>query len=423
MSGSGRIAGESRLVQLLVLSVSTASANYSQAIFSPLQEAIRAALLLSDNQLALLQGLAMAVPIAMIGIPIGRLVDRSSRVRILRVFALVSVIGAAATAASVSFTQLFLSRCLSGLVSPATAMVAVSLIADLFGPSERGRALMALGICQVAGFSGAFALGGLTLGLLGSEHWRAAVLWSAVPLILVLTLTLCAREPRRTDVREHVNNTRGALGLLWGYRAMVIPLLAGVVLVGLVDTASVIWATPVFSRQFGAGPERIGGIVAGGLLTAGIVGPLVGGALADFAQRNQGPQLTLMLLAGLAGLSAIAGVFALMPNVLWAGLLLALFMTIGTAISITGAPLATILIPNEIRGLYVSVVTAVSAPICLGVSPLLVSGLSAVLGGPSRIGVALSVVCVTASMAGACVFWRARAWMPVLTIEQLRNIG
>jgi len=407
--------GEGRLIQLLVLGMATAGANYSQGIVSPLQEAIRAALLLSDNQLALLQGLAMAVPIAIIGIPVGRLVDRSSRVRILRVFALVAVIGTAATAAAANFTQLFLSRCLSGLVAPATAMVAVSLIADLFGPSERGRALMVLGICQVAGLAGAFALGGLVLSIAGKEHWRAAVLGSAVPLILVLTLTLCAREPRRTDLREYVENTRGALGLLWGYRTVIMPLLAGVVLVGLVDTASVIWATPVFSRQFGAGPERIGSIVGGGLMMAGIVGPLVGGALADFAQRNQGPQLTLTLLSGLAALSAIAGLFPLMPSVLWAGLLLALFMTIGTAISITGAPLATILIPNEIRGLYVSVVTAVSAPICLGASPLIVSELSAALGGPGRIGVALGTVCVTASMVGACVFWRARLRVPVPT--------
>lgn len=183
-------------------------------------------------------------------------------------------------------------------------------------------------------------------------------------------------------------------------------------MVGLVDTASIIWAAPTLARTFSLSSARVGAIMSLALLTAGLAGPLVGGALADLSQRTGGPRRTMACISALSVASAVAGLFAVMPGILSASVSLTVFMTTGIAISVTGAPIGTIVIPNELRGLYMAVLAAVSTPLCLGLAPVLVSLLSGAMGGPDMIGKALSIVCVTTSLASALTFALGRRHFP-----------
>jgi predicted MFS family arabinose efflux permease len=74
---------KSRLSQLLLLAVAAWTTIYVRTTLSPLQESVNKSLSLSDNLMALLQGLAVAVPIAVASIPAGLLADGVSRKRIL----------------------------------------------------------------------------------------------------------------------------------------------------------------------------------------------------------------------------------------------------------------------------------------------------------------------------------------------------
>jgi len=389
--------------QLLLLTMAAAAANYAQTALSPLQEAVKIASGLSDNQMALLQGPALALPLAAAAIPVGLLIDRYSRARLIIVFALFDLLGSAATAMANTFPQLFAARCLVGLAVPATSMAALSMIADVFAPAQRGRALTVLAMGQVGGMSAAFALGGMLLKLSGSgpEAWRWAMAWLSAPAALTSVLVLMTTEPPRTHIAVTNPSPRQAFAELWRYRTVIGPLLASVIMVGLADTASMIWAAPTLARSFAAPPERVGAIMAAALLTASILGPIAGGILADFSQRTGGPPRTITVLCGLCLLSAASGLFPIMPNVMSASFVLTLFMATGSAIGVTGAPLGTVVIPNELRGLYMAVSTAISTPLCLGLAPLIVSQLSTALGGPVMIGRALALVCVTISVIGA----------------------
>src|SRR5512139_1580612 len=88
---------------LTLLALSLASSASLMTVFSPMQELAKADLRFSDLQLSLVQGLAVSIPIALLSLPIGRLVDRGNRARLLIALLVVSIAGTLLTAFAHSF--------------------------------------------------------------------------------------------------------------------------------------------------------------------------------------------------------------------------------------------------------------------------------------------------------------------------------
>ena len=72
------------LPALFALALALAIGTMSIFLFSIVQEAAKAELGLTDNQLGFIQGVGAAAPLAVLAVPIGRLVDSSNRMRLLR---------------------------------------------------------------------------------------------------------------------------------------------------------------------------------------------------------------------------------------------------------------------------------------------------------------------------------------------------
>jgi MFS family permease len=278
------------------------------------------------------------------------------------------------------------------------------LIADLFAPAQRGRATMVIAIGQLAGVAAAFAVGGELLALSGSRPggWHWAMFWLSTPLILATFPTIAMREPQRAGASGK-NPSVKPWRELWRYRRVIAPVLAGIVMAEVTNAAVMVWAAPSFSRHFALAPNRLGAIMALGLLVSGTVGPIAGGTLADLCQRIGGSRLTMSVLAALALVSAPAGLFALLPGVASESSLLIMFITIVTAICVMGTTLFTVVIPNDLRGLCIAVLTAASTLI-FAVAPLTVSLLSSVIGGDAMIGTALAIAGVTMMLLSAAAF-------------------
>jgi len=83
---AGRAALIGTWVQMLLLTIAAMAGSYARVTFGPLQEAIRTTLQLTDNQIAVLQGLALAVPLMVLTIPLGLAIDRYSRIRLILAF-------------------------------------------------------------------------------------------------------------------------------------------------------------------------------------------------------------------------------------------------------------------------------------------------------------------------------------------------
>jgi predicted MFS family arabinose efflux permease len=405
--------------QLLLLAFAMAGAGYTRTAISPLQEAMRLALALSDNQMALLQGPVIGVPVALAAIPLGLLIDRTCRVRLLEVLLVLSVLGSLFTAFASSFSLLLLARGLAGVTGLGIVPVVFSILADLYPPAQRGRAVTVALVGQVAGNSAAFALGGALLAMSGSEPegWRWSMLWLNAVLVPILLLSLLLREPNRTGLVIANPTARQIWGELRHYRIVIVVIATAIVLVEIAIGAMLIWGAPMLSRNYGLPPETVGGTMAMGMLLSGVLGPIVGGMLADLCQRTGGPRRTVSVLGGIALVSAPAGLFAFLPGVTGASILLVSVMTIMLVVVVMGMALFTIVIPNELRGLCMSALVAACILSGLAVAPLAVSLLSSAMGGLIMIGKALSIVCVAASLLAAMTFAMGRAYVPREAVE------
>jgi MFS family permease len=395
-----------RRFQLLLLTLAAAAASYTRAGLGPLQETMRSALTLSDNQISVLQGPALALPVVMAAVPLGLAIDRYPRVRMLFIFAVFDVVGNLMTALTSDFAVLLLARGLIGFTASAIGPAVFSLLADLYAPAERGRAAMIVVVGQFAGMSAVFALGGALLEAFGPgpNTWRWTIVWLTALLIPVCVSALAMREPRRTGVVMENPSVREISLELWRYRGVIGPLLTALVVADIGFGAVVVWAAPSLSRSFGLPPDRVGTIMGIGTIVSGVLGPVMGGILADFCQRVGGRRRTMSALSWLAVLSVPAALFAIAPGVASASVLLVVFMTIIGAILVGGSALFTIVVPNELRGLCGALQAGLSILFAMGLAPLAVSMLSAEMGGPHMIGRALAVVGITMSILAAAMF-------------------
>jgi MFS family permease len=400
--------------QLALLTAAITAAVYAKAGLGPLQEAMRSSLALSDNEVALLQGPALGLPMLMFAIPLGLFIDRSSRVHLLAVLVVLLVLGSLLTAFAPSFPTLFAARSLVGFAAFAVNPTALSLLADLYVPAQRGRAVMVITIGQFAGASAVFALGGMLLAAPShdTEGWRWAMLWLSAPLVLTALAMVALREPARTGRAIERPSARVSFIELWSYRASIAPLMVAVITAEVALASVMVWAAPTLSRAFGLQPDRIGAVMGTLILAGGILGTVAGGILADSGQRTGGPRKTLTILAALAWVCVPAGLCILLPTVAWASVALFVLIATLTAILVIGTTLFTLVIPNELRGLCIGLLTALGAFVGVGLAPLAVSALSGAIGGPELIGRALALVCVAASLLCAAAFALGRRQLP-----------
>ena len=385
----------------------------SRTTVGPFQEAMRLDLGLTDHELALLAGPAHHSAAAIAAIPAGLMVDRWSRVRALSIFTFLTIVAVIAMALAPDFKSLFVARFVLGLVSMVPLIAAFSLIADLYSPETRGRATGVFLAGEVTGGPAAFAIGGVVIVMLGAsgDAWRWAMLWMAVPALLLLPPLVLLREPPRTGSLQQKPKVKRSLVELWRFRTVVMPLIAARVMVWIADGSAIVWAAPLLQRKFDLPPERVGAVVGTTLLVAGVVAPLMAGVLNDFCQRAGGPRRTMLVLSGLSIVMTPLGFFALAPDALIASILLIAFLTTGVTISGAAMMVGNVVIPNELRGLFMSI-SVVVGTVVAGFAPLLVSTLTTAFGGPEQIAPAMTVVSVSATVVGFAIFIAGYRWFP-----------
>ena len=251
--------------------------NYmDRMVLAVLLEPIKAELHLTDGQLGLLSGLAFAVLYAILGIPLARLADRASRVKLLAACLVLWSAMTAVTGFAKTFPQLFLARMGVGVGEAGCVPAAHSLIGDYFPPEKR-----ALGISffQAGGIAG-LSVGLLITGVLADHFgWRAALMLiglSGVPLAILVFFTL--REPPR---RGHAH-TRSDEPAFVAFAALLRrPALRHLVIalsIGAFGTYGMTqWLPAFFIRSYGLSLTQIGlwsGTAAG---IGGILGVMCGG--------------------------------------------------------------------------------------------------------------------------------------------------
>ncbi|NMN04747.1 MULTISPECIES: spinster family MFS transporter [unclassified Novosphingobium] len=180
----------------IAMSFLVATFNFAdRSVFAVTAQAIKSDLALSDFQLGILQGLSFAVLYALLGVPIGRLAERRSRLGIITAAILFWSGMTMACAAAGSFVQMMLCRIGVGMGEAGSQPATSSLVGDLF-PRQRRASVMGLILLgsPIGTFVGA-SVGGAVAGMWG---WRTAFVVMGLPGLLIgLLVVLLLREPRR----------------------------------------------------------------------------------------------------------------------------------------------------------------------------------------------------------------------------------
>jgi MFS family permease len=342
---------------------------------------------------------ALAIPVAVLAVPLGRLVDRSRRMTLMVLMSAIWSGGTIWTAFAQDLATLFLARMLAGLGAMCSVVVVISLIADMTSRRTRGRAMMLPSIGIQVGGALAFALGGPAAGalaspgavhILGLAPWRETHLVFGIASALLTLPLLFLREPERHEIVGDVA-LGPALRTLWERRGFLFPLFIGQVGVVMADVAAGIWAAPVLVRSYRQTPAEFGPWVGGVLVLAGIAGAALGGLAADVGQkvRYRGGLLLGAVIPALIAVPAAA--FPVMPDVQGFAWMFGTLIFCGAAAGLITATAIAVEVPNEARGVCLGAFVVVAAVIGFGVAPTLVSVGSNLLGGEAHLSQSLAV--------------------------------
>lgn len=417
------------IVPLLIIALALVSGFTTMQSFGIMGESAKAELQLSDVALGTVQGVSAALPLLLFSIPIGILVDRRNRVRILIAMAVTWTLGTFVTAAAPNAELLFFGRMLTGIGTTGGLTAALSLSADLCLPEQRGRGMLINTVGKTIGSAAGFAVAGGLLAMFGASGapawfgeiapWRSAQ-WAlglgSAALILPLLLL---REPARHEVAAGPQAPlRVIAGEMWSRRAFLIPLFVGQTSVVMADAAAGIWAAPVLERNYGQQPGDFANWLGGIILLTGLGGAVLGGLVADWGQKSgrRGGLLIGALIAAVVGVPA--ALFPIMPGVTGFAVAIGALMLAGTVTGLITSVALTVLLPNELRGLSIGAFIAIAGLIGFGIAPTLVTVVSSLLGGEQSLGLALAVVGAAVSLVSVAAFYVAMRNAPADAIHE-----
>ncbi|RYF93823.1 MAG: MFS transporter [Caulobacteraceae bacterium] len=398
---------------ILLLAIAIGAGGAMRIVFSPLAEAAKLDMGLTDSQLGLVQGIAVALPIALLSIPLGWMTDHTRRVRILLAMVVLWTAGTLMTGFVDGFWMLFAARTLAGLGAGCALPVCISLAADLCAPEKRGRAMMYISLGNVAGAAVAFGVGGGLLGaftrsdpaIAGLAPWREVHLVFGLFSAALILPMLLLREPVRREVSTAGSAIGPAARALWARRRFLGPLFVGQISVVMADSAAGVWAAPVLIRHYHQSPEQFSAIMGLILLTCGVAGAAIGGFVADWGQKRpmRGGVMIGAVVASAIGIPA--ALFPIMPSLAGFFPAIALLLLCGTVTGLVAAVAITVLVPNEFRGLCLGAFMVIGALFGLGLAPQLVTEGSRLLGGEGHLNQALAITGVAASILSFIAFW------------------
>jgi predicted MFS family arabinose efflux permease len=274
-----------RAYTLGVLVVVFTSSHIDRQIVAILGQPIKEALEISDTQLGLLTGVMFAVFYATLGMPMAMWADRRNR-RNLIAFSIALWSGMTALCGlAQNYIQLLLARIGVGVGEAGSNPPSHSIIADLYGPTERATALAIFGTGVNAGIMFGFLIGGWVNEWLG---WRWAFIIAGLPgLAIALLVRMTVKEPPRgySEGVSPAAQTEAppfwAVARTMASSAILRNTVIGNTLVSFFGYALVLWVPVYLVRVHEMGTGEVGTILALLVGLGGAVGTYFGGVMAD----------------------------------------------------------------------------------------------------------------------------------------------
>ncbi|MBD0326476.1 MAG: MFS transporter, partial [Pyrinomonadaceae bacterium] len=172
---------------------------FDRQILGAVGEAVRREWGMSDGAMGAL-GTAFTLLYAFVGVPLGRLTDKTNRRWILSAGVFVWSLTTVLSGLARNFWQLFILRLGVGIGEASCAPAATSLIGDLFPANRRAKALSIFMLGLPVGIALSFAVSGT---IARSYGWRPAFYVAGIPGLLCALAVLFIREPQRGASEAH----------------------------------------------------------------------------------------------------------------------------------------------------------------------------------------------------------------------------
>ena len=324
-----------------ILTLANVSGFVDRQILSLLVEPIKRDLRVTDTEVSLLMGLGFVVFYSLLGLPIGRWVDRGHRPRIVALGAMVWSLMTMLTGTARSYGHLFLARIGVGAGEATLGPAAVSIIADQFPRRQLGVAMSTYMMGTFLGSGVAYALGAYVVGrvdkpglvsvpLVGDVYpWQLVFFFVGLPGLLVALLALTMREPRVSSARAEQMSAaaQAPISDVFAYfreNARTVAALS----VGFACSASVNYGVGAWLATFLIRTHEWTVLEAGllqGVLTFSIgpLGVMLGGRLTDNWSKKGHVDAPLRVgMLGALGMLIFAGLYPLVPSAMLAAAML-----------------------------------------------------------------------------------------------------
>jgi MFS family permease len=355
-------------------------------IIGLLVEPLKADLDLTDTQVSLLQGFAFAIFYTVMGLPLGRLIDRSARLPIVAAGVGLWSLMTAACGLAGQYWQLFVARMGVGVGEATLSPAAYSIISDTFPQKRLGLAMGVYGLGSAVGAGLAFLIGAFIIELVAStgsvvlpivgevRAWQATFLIVGLPGLLVAGLFLLLPEPMRQGAAgQPADQVQVPISSVLDFArrraGAVMGLCFAVAMVNFAVFAAVSWFPVFLIRVHGFTLTQAGHLAGAALIVGGLIGLVGGGWVTDrFGGGTPAGRLAFCGYAAMVG-TVFAVIFPLVGNPLVAAAAFVVFFA-SAAVPIGAAASALQqLTPNRMRATFSAIYLFIVNLIGLGAGP------------------------------------------------------
>jgi predicted MFS family arabinose efflux permease len=254
-------------------------------ILGILASAIKTDLHLNDTQLGLLGGLAFALLYSTLAIPLAWLADRTSRTWVITLSLAVWSLFTGLCGFATSFGQLFAARIGVGVGEAGGIAPSYAVIADMFPPRSRARALAVYSLGIPLGSAAGVMLGGY---IAARVDWRTAFfVVGGAGVLLAPLFRLVVREPAR-DAPVAGRAPVGRVFAILAAKPSFWLLALGAASSSMLGYGLAFWLPSLLKRSFHLDLVQTAQFYGAVLLIGGVPGILLGGVIGDrFGGRDR----------------------------------------------------------------------------------------------------------------------------------------
>ena len=432
-SGKGIIAGEAYgWYVVFVICVCGVVSFIDRQIINLLVEDIKVDLLVSDTQISLLQGFALAFFYALVAIPLGRIADSANRRWMITIGVCAWTIAAIGCGLAETYEQLFVGRMLVGMGEAVLTPAGFSMLADLFKPQRLARPVSVTTASSFFGSGIALMVGGFIVNSLDSasgvvfplvgslEVWQAVFILSALPGIPAAALFfLTVKEPKRRAAvvpdsgEQYREGFLQALRYISRNRRLFVAVFLGLSLLAAAQFSLGAWIPAFFIRVHHWSAGDIGYAQGMMFLVCATLGVVAGGWVADglHARGYRDANLRIATFGGLLALPFAVGI-AMAPTGALALALLAPLILFGAAPFGAAVAVIPMVSPPQFRAQLVAIYLLVANVLGQAGGPWLVAMLTdRLFADDTAVGWSLMIVVPLLLVAGSLL--TLLGWRPL----------